>query len=314
MSVTTPVLSIRNAARAFGRSTALDGVDLAVAPGELLALLGPNGAGKTTLIRAICGRVRLDAGEILLGDADPTRRANARPTLGLVPQDVALYSHLTVRENLEVFGALAGVPAGRRDAAVARALDWTGLADRAGQRTDRLSGGMKRRLNLAAGVLHAPRLLLLDEPTVGVDPAARDALHDVIRALRDEGMGILLTTHDLEQAAELADRIAIMSNGRICAEGTLEALLRERFAGERELTVTLRAIPGDAGREAMKSLGMRVTSNERSWTGRVGRATDAMVDLARRLEGAGLEAAEVRVREPDLRAVFLHVTGREFEA
>jgi ABC-2 type transport system ATP-binding protein len=308
------VLDVRGAEKRFGQRAVLNGVDLSLRQGELLALLGPNGAGKTTLIRAISGRVALDGGTVRVAGHDPLGDRRARSALGLVPQEIALYPDLTVRENLEILGRLAGVSRGELTEAVRRAVEWTGLHDRAGDRAGALSGGMQRRLNIAAGTLHRPRLLLLDEPTVGVDPTAREAIHQVLEALRSEGMGLLLTTHDMEQAEELADRISILVEGRICAEGSFEDLVRRHLGDARELTLTLAGVAAGQSRSLLEAEGLHPTADDRTWTGRLTGSLDSLASLSRRLGDAGVTVAEVRVREPGLRGVFFRVTGREFEA
>jgi ABC-2 type transport system ATP-binding protein len=307
------LLEVRDAKRRFGERAALDGVSLAVQRGEIFALLGPNGAGKTTLIRSICGRILLDEGNVLIESNDPRENPAARSALGLVPQEIALYRELTVEENLEILGRLAGVRRSGIKEAVGQALDWTGLRDRASDRAALLSGGMQRRLNIAAGTLHNPRALLLDEPTVGVDPSARENIHAVLRILRDAGMAIMLTTHDMEQAEELADRVAIMAEGRICAEGGVSELVREHFGDSQELRITAASPPGGEARALLESLGLRPFSDGESWSGSLDGGMEALSGLGQRLAAGGLEVDEIRVREPGLRGVFFRVTGREFD-
>jgi ABC-2 type transport system ATP-binding protein len=262
-----PALSVEDAHRRFGSRKALDGASLALAPGEIYALLGPNGAGKTSLVRAIYGRVRLDSGRIATPAGDPRREPRARARLGLVPQELALYPDLTPRENLATFGRLAGLPRDRVGASVAAALAWTGLEDRAGSRTGELSGGQKRRLNLAAGTLHGPDVLLLDEPTVGIDPEAREGIHRLLRELRARGTAILLTTHDLDQAAELADRVGILVDGRVRAEGTPRALVEQAFGKGRELLITLAAPADEAAHARLAAEGLAQAADAMSFSG-----------------------------------------------
>jgi ABC-2 type transport system ATP-binding protein len=312
-TVAPDVLVVRGARKRYGTRDALDGVDLTLRGGEVYALLGPNGAGKTTLIRAICGRVAIESGTVSLLGADPRCDLDARHRLGLVPQEIALYPFLTARENLEVLGRLAGVSRGEIGAAVERALDWTGLSDRAGDRAARLSGGMRRRLNIAAGTLHRPRLLLLDEPTVGVDPAARDDVHRMLRTLRDSGMAVLLTTHDLEQAEQLADRIGILVDGRIHREGTLEALVHESFGDDKELTLTLAEEAGEPGRAVLEGAGLAANADPVRWSGTWTGGLEALSGLDARMRSAGLSTTELRVRDPGLRGVFRKLIGRELE-
>jgi ABC-2 type transport system ATP-binding protein len=308
------VLEVREAHKAYGSRRALEGVSLVLSRGEILALLGPNGAGKTTLVRSICGRLALDSGSVRVAGEDPRSSVAARRALGLVPQEIALYSDLTGRENLEILGRLAGVERAALDHEVEAALAWTGLAERASERVGRLSGGMRRRLNLAAGTLHRPRLLLLDEPTVGIDPGAREVIHELLRGLRRRGLALLLTTHDLDQAAELADRIAILDEGKIRAEGTLQELVQAHLGGGREVWLTLAERPTDTAREMLGAAGLaEAPTDAASWSGPLEGGLEALAVLERQLDAAGLGVEELRLREAGLRGVFFRLTGREME-
>jgi len=221
------MLEARGLRKSFGELRAVVGVSLTLEPGRLLGLLGPNGAGKTTMVSMLTGLVTPDAGEVLVdghrlaGDADSTKRR-----LGLVPQDLALYDELSARANLRFFGALYGLAGPALEHATTVALELVGLADRARDRVATYSGGMKRRLNLAAGLLHDPDVLLLDEPTVGVDPQSRNAIFDNLQALKARGKALLYTTHYMEEAERLADRIVIIDHGRVIADDTLDGLYR----------------------------------------------------------------------------------------
>ena len=222
------MLEARSLGKAFGRLVAVDGVSFTLEPGRLLGLLGPNGAGKTTTVSMLAGLVLPDRGEVLVdghrlaGDDDPAKRR-----IGLVPQDVALYEELTARDNLRFFGGLYGFRGTALERALASVLELVGLADRARDRVATYSGGMKRRLNLAAGLLHDPDILLLDEPTVGVDPQSRHAIFDNLEQLKRRGKAILYTTHYMEEAERLSDRIVVMDHGKVIAENTLAGLRRE---------------------------------------------------------------------------------------
>src|SRR5882724_5252721 len=204
----TTVLRVTGASKRFGATQALDGAEVALERGELLLLLGPNGAGKTTLIRSVAGRVRLDQGRIeLLGQPLDGAAHPARRSLGVVPQEIALYPLLTARENLQVFGTFHGLDGAALAGQVTDALAWTGLADRADEPIKGFSGGMKRRLNIACGVLHKPDVVLLDEPTVGVDPQSRERIWEMLDKLKAAGTSLVLTTHQLDEAQTHADRI-----------------------------------------------------------------------------------------------------------
>jgi linearmycin/streptolysin S transport system ATP-binding protein len=220
------MLEARHLAKSFGALVAVEDVSLSLAPGEILALLGPNGAGKTTTVSMIAGLLTPGHGEVLVcgrrldGDTDPAKRQ-----IGLVPQELALYDELTALDNLRFFGALFDLRGSALEGAIGSALELVGLADRARSRVKDFSGGMKRRLNLAAGLLHDPDVLLLDEPTVGVDPQSRNAIFENLEALKRRGKALLYTTHYMEEAERLADRIVVVDHGRVIAEDTLAGLL-----------------------------------------------------------------------------------------
>jgi ABC-2 type transport system ATP-binding protein len=310
----TPALAVSGARRSYGARVALAGVDLELPAGMIYGLLGPNGAGKTTLVRAISGRLRLDRGSVRLCGEDPANDPRARRLLGLVPQELALYPELTAAENLQVFGRLMGLSRAEAKRAAQHLLERIGLGARADDRVDGLSGGMKRRLNVAAGVIHRPRVLLLDEPTVGVDPAAREDIHELLRELRDEGLAVLLTTHDLEQAAELADRVGLLIDGELRVQGTVAELVGGVFGDGKELLVTLAAAPAEPARLRLEALGLAPSRDRRVWTRRLEKGLDDLSGLTADLDREGLEVAEVRVREPGLRGVFFRLAWREIDA
>jgi len=219
------MLEIRHLKKTFGDLVAVNDVSFTLRPGQLVGLLGPNGAGKTTTVSMITGLIRPDAGEVLVegeplrGDTDPKKRR-----IGLVPQDLALYEELSARANLRFFGALYDLSGQALDAAISNALTLVGLADRERDTVKTFSGGMKRRLNLAAGLLHDPAVLLLDEPTVGVDPQSRNAIFENLETLKARGKALLYTTHYMEEAERLADRIVVIDHGRVVAEDTLQGM------------------------------------------------------------------------------------------
>jgi ABC-2 type transport system ATP-binding protein len=299
-------LRVAGARKRFGATVALDGADLSVARGTCVGLLGPNGAGKTTLVRAVSGRVRLDGGSVaLFGEPGPADRDGRRARLGVVPQDLGLYPLLTARENLAAFARLHGVPAREVGARVDRALSWTGLEERDREPVRNFSGGMKRRLNLACAVLHRPELLLLDEPTVGVDPQSRERLWEMLHGLRDEGAALLVTTHHLEEAETRCDRIVILDRGRTIADGTVEQLVAGTVGAGRSIVVRFSGAPPSP-----------IPSAEPLDGGAAARfrVDDLETGLPRVLaacRGAGAEVRDLEVRRPSLQAVFLHLTGRE---
>ena len=284
------VLTVSNARKTFGKVVALEGASFELRQGELLALLGPNGAGKTTLIRAITGRVKLDAGEMRLFDRVLDGRRTP-PEVGIVPQDVAIYPLLTARENLAVFGRLHGLSAADLDTQVSWVLDRVGLTDRANEQARKYSGGMRRRLNIACGLLHRPRVLLLDEPTVGVDPQSRDRIYDVLGDLAADGVSILLTTHHLEEAEARCSRTVIIDHGRVIAAGTLAELVDRTIGRQREVTLHL--------------------DNNEQLSARMENVALELPALLARIASDGRMVDEVEMRRPSLQSVFIHLTGRE---
>lgn len=215
------VLRCADLRKQYGSRTAVDGVSFTIAEGEAYGLLGPNGAGKTTTISMVCGLLRPDAGAVEVAGVDlRAEPARAKGAIGYVPQEIALYPDLTARENLNFFGSLYGLRGARLRERVDAALAAVGLADRAAERVERYSGGMQRRCNIAAGLLHEPRLLVLDEPTVGVDAQSRAAILDTIAALNRDGLAVLYTSHYMEEVERLCDRIGVIDQGRLVAEGT----------------------------------------------------------------------------------------------
>ncbi|MBV9495111.1 MAG: ABC transporter ATP-binding protein [Acidobacteria bacterium] len=222
-----PPLEIQALTKSFAGRPALSGISLDLREREVLGLLGPNGAGKSTLVRAIMGRVRPDGGEVrIFGKPAAAGDSTARAEVGVVPQEIALYPLMNVRENLLVFGRYYGLRGEELGKAIANALLWSALADREKDQVKTLSGGMKRRLNMAAGVLHRPRILLLDEPTVGVDPQSRERIYEMIESLRKEGVSLIYTTHYMEEAERLCDRIAVVDHGKVIAQGTKDEIKR----------------------------------------------------------------------------------------
>ena len=298
------VLEIRDARKSFGSTRALDGLSLALDAGEMLGVLGPNGAGKTTLIRAIAGQVRLDAGSVaLFGRVLPpgARRAD----LGVVPQENALYPLLTARENLETFGRLNGLEGKHLRERTAWALEWTGLADRSQATVKTFSGGMKRRLNLACGVLHEPKLVLLDEPTVGVDPQSREKIYDMLGALRADGASLLLTTHYLEEAEARCERIVVIDHGRAIAAGTVSQLVEQAGLSGRRVRVRL-----DQPAATLPH-GFRADGEATTLTASIHDVGAELPGLLARLQGAGLAVRDLEVRSASLQAVFLELTGKD---
>jgi len=304
-----PALEVEALAFGYRDVEVLRDINLALSGGSILALLGPNGAGKSTLIRCICGRLTPGSGRVRVSGGDPIRHASVRDRIGLVPQQIALYPHLTVRENLVAFARLAGVPKTRVGEAVARTLDTCDLTTVAHRRAGRLSGGWQRRANIGCALTHEPRLLILDEPTVGIDPPAREEIEKLLKRLADSGIGILMTSHDLGQVETLADAVAYLADGRIVATGQPDGLIREFFGSRRECRVEFADPPDRESARRLAELGL-ADSGEcgRRWLGLV------EVERADRLADAlppALEVIELRVRRPGLDTLWIRLFGSE---
>ena len=300
-------LQVDNAQKRFGDVTALAGASLAVGRGELVGLLGPNGAGKTTMIKAIAGRVVLDGGTIRLFERTLSRE-DKRPDLGIVPQELAVYKLLTARENLEVFGTLNGVTGAALGERIAWALAWSGLADRTKESVRGFSGGMLRRLNIACSLLHKPPLVLMDEPTAGVDPQSRERIYEMLADLKQQGVAVVLTTHHLEEAERRCERIVIIDHGRIVAAGALRDLIAESLGGERVLAIRL-ASPLAA--QATLPDGLSADDERRLLRARV---TDVGRDVPERLRqvtAIGGTVQDIELTGASLQDVFIALTGRE---
>jgi len=307
------VLSVVDARKTFGAVKALDGASLELREGELLALLGPNGAGKTTLIRAIAGRVRLDSGGIRVFGR-PVDGRRTPPELGIVPQEIALYPLMTATENLQVFGRLQGLAGGDLTRQVDWALQTTGLQDRATEPIRQFSGGMRRRLNIACGVLHKPRIVLLDEPTVGVDPQSRDRIYDVLAELTGRGVSLLLTTHHLEEAEARCSRTVIIDHGRVIAAGTLGELVDQTVGRYRLVTLRLDAAAGPATAAEIIRGARTIESDPLDPRVLRARMRDVAIELPPlldRVRQVGRSVDDVEVKGPSLQSVFIHLTGRE---
>lgn len=306
-----PVLECSGLRRRFGEIQAVDGVSFHIESGETYGLLGPNGAGKTTTISMVAGLLGPDAGDVTVGgEPMTTKSVRLKASIGYVPQDLAIYPDLSGRENLVFFARLYGMPNSEAKKRATEVLETIGLSDRAGDQTKKFSGGMKRRLNIGIGLLHRPKLLILDEPTVGVDPQSRNAILQSVEDLSSAGMAVLYTTHYMEEAERLCDRVGIIDHGKLIAEGTRRELVS--LVGERD-HVTLSAT-GEISKAlvALQVLPWIHTADASA------EGIDLVVDDARahlpailqEAAAAGAAINTVEVAEPDLEAVFLHLTGR----
>nr|WP_197038459.1 ABC transporter ATP-binding protein [Herbidospora cretacea] len=310
MAAMTDTLTCENLSKSYGGVVAVRDVGFTVAPGEAYGLLGPNGAGKTTTISMLVGLLKPDSGTVVVGGADlATDPMAAKAKIGYVPQEIALYPDLTGRENLRFFCRLFGLPRREVRGRVEEVLDLVGLADRADAKLDTYSGGMKRRINIGAALLHRPELLILDEPTVGVDPQSRKSILDGLERLVADGMALLYTSHYMEEVERVCDRIAIVDHGSIVAEGTRHELV-ELVGGADRIELTL---DGDVETAVAKLRGLGgVTEAVRTATGSVRLIAEGgrylLPSVISTVDGIAAVTA-VEVVEPDLEATFLHLTG-----
>jgi ABC-2 type transport system ATP-binding protein len=307
-----PQLVVKGLSKSFGSRLAVDGIGFTIAPGEIYGLLGPNGAGKTTSISMIAGILARDAGEVAIDGTDIDAGPAARALIGIVPQAITLYLDLTARENLDFWGRMYDLSGAALQQAIDSALDAVGLTKRADDIVGTYSGGMQRRLNLAAGILHQPRLLILDEPTVGVDPQSRSAIFDLVERLRDQGTAILYTTHYMEEAERLCARIGIIDSGKLIAEGTRAELIAGLGQDSR---IEIGLGRGDSPERAERIVGaldgvMSVAVENNHLHVVADRGANRLPAILTALLNAGAMAESVRVVEPNLEDVFLRMTGR----
>jgi ABC-2 type transport system ATP-binding protein len=323
----TAILEVKNLVKKYGDLAAVKGISFEIQKGEIFSLLGPNGAGKTTTISMISGLLEPTSGDAFIGGFSITRQAlEAKRLLGVVPQEIALYPTLSARQNLEFFGRMYGLGGKDLTRRVDAMLDFVELRDRQSDRIETFSGGMKRRINIAAGLLHDPQVIYMDEPTVGIDPQSRRRILDTVKHLREQrGMTVLYTTHLMEEAQELSDRVGIIDHGEIIALGTPGDLILQ--VGEQDRLIfkvggavvsndTLEHIrssvegvtqaifdpPGEEGENKTNTSGLMLVNAKRG--------RKAMPFILRLADEAGIPVESVEVHEPDLEAVFLHLTGR----
>ena len=308
----TPIVELRNVSKTYAgaEQPAVDGVDLSIARARIFGLLGPNGAGKTTLMSMLCGLLRPTGGEIFL-DGASVREASPKRwrRIGLVPQDLAVYPGLTARENLAYFGGIQGLSGARLRQRIDACLDTAGLAALADRRVETFSGGLKRRLNLVIALIHEPELLILDEPTVGIDPQSRHFIHDNLRRLNGEGLTIIYTSHYMEEVERLCHELAIIDHGHIVAVGAVDAILDRVPHGKIQLRVEP-ALP-EAGRARLRALdgveraefdGEAIALDSRNPQATLTHALDMLARENVRVVSASLGAT-------NLEQVFLALTG-----
>ena len=305
------MIEVERLRKSFNSLLAVDDVSFAVGEGEIFGLLGPNGAGKTTTINMICGVLKPDGGRVLIGGKDIwLEPKTVKQGLAVVPQEISVYEDITARDNLNFWGSLYGLRGGDLRSRVDESLTRVGLSDRAGDKVKGFSGGMKRRLNLCMGLLHRPRVLLLDEPTVGIDPQARLNILEVVQEVAASGTTVLYTTHYMDEAQDLCDRIAIIDHGKILTVGTLDELTR--LAGEAEV-LRLSGRFDDAARARLEAVaGVRVLKADSDVAVlSVDADGPGLLAILPKILEADLGVEDVSIQQPNLQSVFISLTGKE---
>jgi len=309
----TAILEIKNLVKKYGENTAVNGISFDIQEGEIFSLLGPNGAGKTTTISMLSTLFTPTSGEATIGGHSITREPMAvRNLIGVVPQELALYDDLTARENLNFWGQMYGLSGKTLKTRVDEVLEQIGLADKAKARVKTFSGGMKRRVNIGVGLLHKPSLLFMDEPTVGIDPQSRRAILDSVKDLNKQGMTVLYTTHYMEEAEELSDRVGIIDHGELIALGTQAELNRQVGENDTLILHIDESQNGDLLAQAVRNVGGVIKADVTDHTVAViaPQAEEIMAPVIIKANELGTRIRSVDIQEPNLEAVFLQLTGR----
>jgi ABC-2 type transport system ATP-binding protein len=311
--MTNSILTTKDLRKSYGSLEAVKGISFSVLRGEIFSLLGPNGAGKTTTISMLSCLLEPSGGTAVIDNhAIPQESSQVRQVIGIVPQEIALYEDLTARQNLTFWGHMYDMGGKALKARIDEVLEQVNLTDRAGDKVKSFSGGMKRRINIAAGLLHKPQLLFMDEPTVGIDPQSRRRILEMVKELRDQGMTVLYTTHYMEEAEELSDRVGIIDNGKLIALGTQDEL--KKLVGEQE---TVRLHFGE-GHQANGDVTLfteiegvlTTTAVNDQLVLSVNEATAVLPAVVAQASKLNLQIRSIDIEEPNLEAVFLHLTGR----
>jgi ABC-2 type transport system ATP-binding protein len=308
-----PILQVQNLVKKYGEFTAVNDISFDIESGEIFSLLGPNGAGKTTTISMLSTLYTPTSGDALIDGHSISRDPMAvRKIIGVVPQDIALYEELTARENLAFWGQMYGMKGKALIERIDEVLEQIGLTSKAKDRVKTYSGGMKRRVNIGVGLLHRPRLLFMDEPTVGIDPQSRRSILDSVKALNQLGMTILYTTHYMEEAQELSHRVGIIDHGRLIALGTQKELTQQVGKNETLILHINEDEDPEVLAESLKDIpGVLTASSTDSQVSLIAReAEEILAPVITRANERGIKIRSVDIREPNLEAVFLHLTGR----
>ncbi len=305
------ILDIRNISKEFKEIKAVNDLSFSIAEGEIFGFLGPNGAGKSTTISMISTLIRPDSGDILYKDSSIlTKPEFLEKDLGLVPQDIALYPSLSAYDNLKFWGHVYGIRGKDLAYRIQEIAELIGLSDRLKDRVDKYSGGMKRRLNIGVALIHKPKLLIMDEPTVGIDPQSRNHILNTVKMLNKEGMTIIYTSHYMEEVEELCDRICIMDKGKLLASGNKDELIK-LVNGREKIDVTFTSLDEEIT-QRMKKLSyigdMTIMDNHVSIISE--KAENLMGDLIQIIKDTNSKILSIDVKKPTLETVFLHLTGR----
>jgi ABC-2 type transport system ATP-binding protein len=307
------ILEVQNLVKQYGDFTAVDGVSFAIEEGEIFSLLGPNGAGKTTTISVLSCLLKPTSGDAIIGGHSVTRESlKVRAVIGVVPQDIALYNMLSARENLVFWGRMYGMGGAALKQRVDEVIEQIGLTDKANLKVETYSGGMKRRVNIGVGLLHKPRIIYMDEPTVGIDPQSRRSILDTVKDLNKQGMTVLYTTHYMEEAEELSDRVGIIDHGKLIALGTQKELTK--IVGEYD-TLRLHIGEEDDAEKLAQALSVipgvvKCSAADHQVVLVVPEAEEALAPAITRANEAGIRIHSVDIQEPNLETVFLQLTGR----
>jgi ABC-2 type transport system ATP-binding protein len=307
---TDVIITVDNLIKRYNGHTAVDGISFKINRGEIFGLLGPNGAGKSTIISILCCLMEPTLGSVVIDGLDIRKHAtDIKKIIGVVPQEISLYHTLTARENLAFYGKIYGLSGRTLKMRVEALLDMVGLTDRADDMLEGYSGGMKRRINIATALLHDPKILYLDEPTTGVDPQSRRRIYDTIQDLNRQGMTVLLTTHQMEDAEKLCDRIAIVDRGKLIALNTQKGLLD--LVGESDLIHVQAAEISPEPVELIKRMPdvQKVSLDEGSMTIQLVRGRESLAGIIDILTSSKIRVESIYIKEPDLETLFLHLTG-----